>query len=444
MPARLLLSGRRPWFLGLALLVFFVPRTPYLPSPPDVVDQDVAGEACDTPTASGQDATLVRQQAEHLARLGVARWHAAGYRGQGIKVAILDTGFRDYRSQLGRALPQRVQTQSFRLDSNLEARDSQHGILCGEIIHALAPDAELLFANWEPDHPEHFLAAARWARAQGARLLCCSVIMPAWSDGAGGGEVHQTLAEITGSGKDSGDLLFFASAGNVALRHWSGSYQETTGGFHAWKRGQTDNLLSPWSDEQVSVELYGQAGAEYEVSIFDGTDGAVVGRSAAKSERKRCWGVVRFQPRRAHSYFVRVRLVRGTAGRFHLVALHSGLEHGTPQGSICFPGDGLHVITVGAVDAEGRRLEYSSCGASTKALKPDLVAPVPFTSWWRARQFSGTSAASPQVAALAALWWCRYPEWTAEQVRSALRVSTRDLLTPGPDCETGHGLVFLP
>src|SRR4051812_19247337 len=80
-----------------------------------------------------------------FARLGADRWHADGHRGRGVKVAVIDSGFRGYRSFLGSALPPHVPARSFRLDGALEARDSQHGILCGEVIHALAPEAELLF-----------------------------------------------------------------------------------------------------------------------------------------------------------------------------------------------------------------------------------------------------------------------------------------------------------
>ena len=52
---------------------------------------------------------------------------------------------------LGKALPSTVAIHSFRSDHDLEAKDSQHGILCGEVIHTIAPDAELLFANWDTD-----------------------------------------------------------------------------------------------------------------------------------------------------------------------------------------------------------------------------------------------------------------------------------------------------
>src|SRR5262245_4106261 len=130
-------------------------------------------------------------QAGHLAALGVDRWHAAGHHGRGVRVAVLDSGFRGYREHLGRALPERVTVNSFRFDGDLEAKDSQHGILCAEVIHALAPDAELLLANWEPDNPGQFLRAVRWAREQGARVVTCSIIMPSWSDGQGGGATHE-------------------------------------------------------------------------------------------------------------------------------------------------------------------------------------------------------------------------------------------------------------
>jgi hypothetical protein len=89
------------------------------------------------------------ERAKHLTLLGVDRWHATGYRGHGLKVAILDSGFRGYREHLGLTLPAQVTVRSFRRDGNLEEKDSQHGILCGEVVHALAPDAEILFANWE-------------------------------------------------------------------------------------------------------------------------------------------------------------------------------------------------------------------------------------------------------------------------------------------------------
>jgi subtilisin family serine protease len=382
------------------------------------------------------------QRARCLARLGVDRWHRLGCRGRGIKVAILDSGFRGYRAHLGKALPAQVTARSFRGDGNLEAKDSQHGILCGEVLHALAPDAELLLANWEPDRPDQFLAAARWARQQGARLISCSVIMPAWSDGEGSGPIHVALSRILGGG-EPGDLLCFASAGNIAQRHWSGPFHDDGHGCHEWAPGTCDNALSPWGGDPVSVELCWHGGADYDVIVQDAT-GATVSQSLARPGVSRCCAVARFLPQAGHIYRVRVRAAGGRPGTFHLASLGSGLAHATAHGSIPFPGDGPEVIAVGAVDSDGQRVGYSSCGPNSRAPKPDLVAAVPFPSLWRARPFSGTSAAAPQAAGLAALLWSRHPDWSARQVRQALRDSAHDLGPTGHDYETGYGLIALP
>jgi hypothetical protein len=385
-------------------------------------------------------------------RLGVPPWHAAGLRGRGVKVAVLDSGFCGYRAFLGRALPARVQARSFRADGNLEAPESQHGILCAEVIHALAPDAELLLANWEPGRPEQFLQAVRWARAQGARILSCSVIMPSWSDCEGHGPVHQALGTLLGAGDQPGDLLCVASAGNTALRHWGGPFRDRGDGWHLWAPGQAGNGIHPWGDERVSVELCGQPGVTYELVVYDRTAGRETGR--ARTGRKswvtswappsfRC-AVVPFAPEPGHLYALGVRRVAGTPGPFHVVVLGGSLTYATRRGSIPFPGDGPEVVAVGAVDWRGTRLPYSSCGPDTRQPKPDFVAPVPFPSRWRDRPFAGTSAAAPQAAALAALVWSCHPDWTALQVRQALRLAARHPGAVLPAGDTGYGEVHLP
>jgi hypothetical protein len=385
-----------------------------------------------------------KERLQHLARLGANRWHVVGYRGRGVKVAILDSGFRGYRAHLGRTLPDHVTVQSFRTDSNLEAKDSQHGILCGEVLHALAPDAELLLANWEPDRFDQFLAAVHWARQQGARILSCSLIMPSWSDGEGGGPIHTALARLLGSGSEAGDLLCFASAGNTAQRHWKGVFHDGGHGFHEWQSGHEANVLMPWGEERISVELCWQTNAEYDLCVVDGTARAEVAQSLASAGARRCAAVARFIPQPHHAYAVQIRLAHGPAGPFHLVALGASLQFADAWGSIPFPADGPAVVAVGAVGVDGQRMLYSSCGPNSTQPKPDLVAPVPFASLWRARPFSGTSASAPQAAALAALWWSRYPSWTAAQIRTALYSSARDLGPPGHDYETGYGLITLP
>lgn len=417
----------------LWLLLFLLPAC--APKAPQTVSvEQTANDTLETPAP---------QRQAHLANLGVLRRHQDGQRGGGVKIAVLDSGFRDYRQFLGKGLPKSVKTRSFRNDRNLEARDSQHGILCAEVLHALAPDAEILLVNWEPDSPQAFLDAVRWATEQGARVLSCSLIMPSWSDGEGGGEVHRGLAPLLK------DVVFFASAGNTAQRHWCGRYSPDDAGWHRWRDQETNNTLTPWGRERVAVELYGPTRGAFELSIHHRASGEAIGRTLLQVDATKRAGraVVRFEPEAGATYDVRVRCVDSPSAEteaFHLVVLGGALEHTTSRGSIPFPGDGADVLAVGAVDAEGRRIYYSSCGPNSRLPKPDFMARVPFPSLCRERPFAGTSAAAPQAAGLAALLWSTRPSWTPHQLTRALRDSALDLGPAGHDFETGYGLIRLP
>jgi subtilisin family serine protease len=272
--------------------------------------------------------------------------------------------------------------------------------------------------------------------------------MPSWSDGEGGGQVHEALAQLLGSGQTARDLVFFASAGNTALRHWSGTFCPNEGGLHQWGAGRTTNLLKPWASERVAVELYGPTKVSCELQVWEEATGNLVGNMILQPDGAGLWGqaVVRFEPLPGRDYRVRLRCPAAIQGKekFHVVALGGDLEEVSPGGSIAFPGDGVQVVAVGAVDRAGKRLSYSSCGPNSSRPKPDFVSAVPFPSFFRTRPFAGTSAAAPQAAALAALCYARNPEWTPNQLHAALESAALDLCTPGHDCETGYGLIRLP
>jgi hypothetical protein len=385
---------------------------------------------------------------EHLEGLGVPAWHRAGYQGQGIKIAILDSGFRTQAAARGKALPLDCIARSFRKDRQLEARDSQHGVLCGEIIHRLAPRATLLISNWEPETPDSFLEAVRWARQSGAQIICCSVIMPTWSDGEGGGTIHARLRQLLGEGTRVGDGLFFASAGNTAQRHWGGLFLPNQEGIHQWRPGVVENRLDPFGTERVSLELTSSNLASGELVLLE--NGQEKSRAVAAPLPCGVLGILlRFQPLKDRRYAVCLRNARARNPRealaFHLTVLGARLQHSIQSGSIAFPGDGAEVTAVAAVDRRLQRQPYSSCGPIAGSAKPDLAAEVPVPSAWRTNlPFSGTSAAAPQAAALAALIWSRHPSWCPQQVRlHQQRTARRTDHTTAHNLETGYGVVCL-
>jgi subtilisin family serine protease len=398
------------------------------------------------PSACRDRPDTADDRAKLLSRLGADRWHQAGDRGRGVKVLVIDSGFRGWRGYLGAALPSTVLARAFRADASLETRDSLHGVRCGEVIHSLAPEAELIFANWEPEDSTSFVRAVQWGREQGARVVSCSVIMPGWSDGEGGGPIHAALTRIVGDGNARTDLLAVACAGNTAQRHWTGRFHRGAGGFHEWAPGQTISALTPWGNERVSVELSHPHGANFVLEVIDADTGTAVGRSTV--EIGECSAVARFLPSTGVRYAVRVGLPSaeppGTGREFHVAVLGGWLEHSVARGSVPFPADGPEFVAVGAVDGSHRRASYSSCGPNGSRPKPDFVAEVPVWTAAPGGSFSGTSAAAPQAAGLAALILGRHPDWSPNQVRDALRRAAVDIDPPGHDFETGYGLLRLP
>lgn len=386
---------------------------------------------------AGNGMHLRAEDSPHLERLGVNAWHSKGITGKGITVAILDNGFRGYRRHLGKALSSDVQSRSFRNDGNLEARDSIHGLLCAEVIHTIAPDARLLLANWEPDDPASFLKAVTWARENGASIVSCSIVMPGWSDGLGGGDVHRELS------KRLDGALMFASAGNLAQRHWTGAFRESSTGMQVWKEGRTENSIIPWGGQPVSVELVARDASSYRLAVVD-DDGRLVADPRALSTPGVNGSTLRFAPETGKRYRARIEKLSGRGGEIRLIVLGGELEIATHGGCMVFPGDGKDVIAVGAVSSRNERLSISATGCTGRTVKPDCVAPVPFPSRIRSSPFDGTSAAAPQAAAIAALIWSTEPHTQAKAIRSRLQEECVDIGAPGPDPETGRGVICLP
>ncbi|NYV72931.1 S8 family serine peptidase [Streptomyces sp. UH6] len=137
-------------------------------------------------------------------------------------------------------------------------------------------------------------------------------------------------------------------------------------------------------------------------------------------------------------------LARSTDALFVVAAGNAGPTLNTVSSPGCAPS----VLTVGAVDRDDSTAQFSSRGPVPHAhtLKPEIAAPGVSISAaatggrgvYAYRSMSGTSMAAPHVAGAAAVVKQRHPDWTPQQIKSAL-VSSAKSDIPGDVRETGAG-----
>ena len=95
-------------------------------------------------------------------------WHAKGFTGKNVKVAIIDGGFACLTDRQAEGeLPTHVVTQDF--CGGRFATETHHGTGVAEIVHEMAPDAQLLLLC--VDTEVDLANAEAFAKAQGAKVI---------------------------------------------------------------------------------------------------------------------------------------------------------------------------------------------------------------------------------------------------------------------------------
>jgi thermitase len=115
----------------------------------------------------------------------------------------------------------------------------------------------------------------------------------------------------------------------------------------------------------------------------------------------------------------------------------SGNDHSAQPS---FPAAYPEVLSVGAVNPDGSRAEFSNYGDYLDVVAPGTEIPSTFVHN-RYAALSGTSMAAPHVTALAGLIRSLNPNLTNTEVIDIIRKSTIDLGVPGKDDLFGNGLI---
>jgi subtilisin family serine protease len=384
---------------------------------------------------------------EGVALINADDWHAAGLTGSGVKVAVLDLGFEGYADLLGTELPASVVTHSCRSDGDISGGGQIHGTGVAEIVHEVAPDAQLYLVNFNTD--VDLAECVDWLVAQGIDVINHSV---GWF-GSGPGDGTGPIDDIA-AGAVSAGVFWANAAGNHAQRHWSGTWQD--GDSDNWHNfagtdegnnvtgsaGQTIVAILKWDDP------FGAACNNYDLYLYrESTPEQVVASSTGtQSCSQDPVEVLSYTFPVSDSFSLRIRRTSADGlATFHLYTFRHNLQYQTAAGSLLEPADSPDVVTAGAVWwGNPTTIEpFSSQGPTDDGrTKPNVAAPDGVANATYG-SFFGTSAASPHAAAAAALVLGANPGWTPSQLQTYLESRAVDLGAPGADNVYGAGRLDL-
>ncbi len=382
---------------------------------------------------------------EGVRRSGAHRWHEAGFKGGGAKIAIIDTGFEGYQALLGKELPQEVVARSFRADGNLEAGE-RHGTAVAEIVHDMAPEAQLLLTNIRTR--TEWGRAVEWAIEQGATGITSSLSSPPECQGD-----SRTLGGVARRAREHG-ILWTTSAGNLGANHWGGP----------WRDDDSNDILNLTdTDETIDIRVTrdqsffvvltwddpcGQSANDYDLFLLD-QQGRVL-TSSTNVQNGAGLPTERIDYRPSQSGTLQIQVRRKAGAKPVMLDIYNRyvtqLEYVIPAGSIQDPGISPYIMAIGALNVNTGALEgFSSRGPTRDGRpKPDISGHNRVsTHTYGSNGFAGTSASTPQVAGAAALVKSAFPDWTPEQIQQFLETRAEDRGTPGKDSDFGAGELFL-
>ncbi len=380
--------------------------------------------------------------------------HGLNVTGKGIKVAVLDLGFEGYGElQEREELPKNMTVMSFRADGDITGGGEIHGSACAEIIHDVAPDAELFLVNYIDDM--EFEDALDWLIEQHVDVVSHSAgMLVGLFDGTDSWDkkIDETVEE---------SVVWANSAGNYADRHWEGGFYDPDGnGYHNFngedeslsffvEKGYYLQICLSWNDS------WRNATQDYDMEIFDPT---LQYRVVSDREQNGNRGDIPIEaigfyaPVTGHYHAMIYRYNATRDVHFEIYTPYNSPEYIVQNSSLGGCGTANKSLTVGAFNCTSWELmSYSSRGRTNDGRsKPDIVAPTDVSNYAylnlpeRSRLFGGTSAAAPHVAGAAALLLSKNSSITPDGIKELLIENALPILPCSPPCnDTGYGLVNL-
>ena len=415
---------------------------------------------------------------------GASAWQGAscspGDCGAGVKVAIVDAGFGSLSAEQSAGnMPAVTYTNEGCSTGGQTANDTQHGTAVAEIVHQMAPQAQL-FLYCVADSVGFGLAEADIVN-RGVSIVNSSLGFPADSRGDGSG-APTSAATAVRNAREFG-VLWIQSAGNNAAEHWTGSLvdrdhdglvdlgcdvhsgalstcPESDAFYTAPGAGSTTAVLkwdgwptSPLTD--ITLEIVGRQCTANWASCSGTAMSPIYGGHAAGTEP-----TITMTVAGTSNYMQWIVAIRESASRStHFDLSYWGgasdpsyLAYVAPAKaaaqSVSEPASSPFAFAVGAANVTSGSVEHFSAQGPTidARVKPDITGWDCVNSNLAAfgTGFCGTSAAAPHVAGAAALVKAANPFMDAAQIQTFLEQRADGGAPKNPPSDQlGHGTLTL-
>lgn len=437
----------------------------------------------DLPNYGTTNAGSVMTQGDAVIRTDEAR-ALRGVMGSGVKVGVLSDGIANLTESVasgnlpasGVTVPAAPLTGGgISLDSPLpggttltvtpvgrsDLISGAEGTAMLEIIHDIAPNAQLFFAPGGTTLADQ--RAIRWLKSQGVKVIADDHSFFNVGPYDGTSAVSQEMSNAVADG-----VSYFVAAGNQAQQHYRGLFTDTDGDtFHEFdaslglprvdNAGETLNVtVQPFGIVSIALQWndpFGGSTNNFDLCVHDPADIPAsppfcsTNLQTGTQNPTEVLAIISLAPTPL-TFGVSIHRVGGAAPRMFDLFILGGVmnEFVVPSGSVPNKSDaGGGVISVGAVDWQApNEIEFFSSRGPTSdgRVKPELVAPDGvITSVAGFTPFFGTSAAVPHAAGAAALVLDAKPTITSAQLSAQLTHTAIPLDSPVPNNTSGFGRI---
>lgn len=375
-------------------------------------------------------------------------WQQSGLTGAGVRVAVVDIGFEGYQALVGTELPV---VDASGLVGDWDGDD--HGTAVAEIIHDVAPGADLSLFNFETELEFRELLMEFAQGQHDVDIINASIGFDNVWHADGTSPYAVGVDAVVASG-----LVYVAAAGNEAESYrWgtltdvdSNGWLEIDGVEGTWVR-TSPAYGANWAEVSLRwMDSMQGSDNDLDLVITEEDDTLECGRSEntqngddtpfeyVSCESQGDWAVA----------WIRAEPEADYAGKRAWIYSYGSVDPDlfVQSETLTLPADANGALTVGAYrQATDKIAWYSSRGPTQDGrIKPDIVGPTGVTTSSRGyKTADGTSFAAPHLTGLAALVLEHRPAYSPQEVKDFLMEETRDLGAKGPDSTFGAGAVAL-